>query len=62
MKLYKFKDGKCCYSEKEARDYQKITRCELSYIQDASADDASWKETIGRISNRPLQNSYYYEL
>lgn len=62
MKLYKFKDGKCCYSEKEAREYQSITRCELSYIQDTTTDQKDWKESMSKVSNRLLQNSYYYEL
>lgn len=50
------------YSEQEARDYHNKTRCELSYIQDTSADSESWKESMNKISNRPMQNSYYYEL
>jgi|DEB19_MinimDraft_3_1074340.scaffolds.fasta_scaffold351868_1 hypothetical protein len=62
MKLYKFKDGTCCYNEKDARDYQNMTRCELAYIQDTAADRKAWDETMSQMSNRPMQNSYYYEL
>jgi len=62
MKLYKFRDGQCCYSEKEALDYFRITKCELSSITDTTKDSESWKKTLEAISNRPLQNSFYYEL